>query len=90
MELERTGLVVDGVAPAGRPTTTATARGTMSRETEVEGRRTGDDFEIRPPEPGTPTQWLVSFSSPLMGQMREARKPDGATRGGADEYCSAS
>jgi hypothetical protein len=64
------------------------ARGTMSRETEVEGCRTRDDFEIPPPEPGTP-EAHQPLCSPLMGQMREARKPDGATHGGADEYDSA-
>ena len=71
-ELERAGLVVDEVAPAGRPTTAAMARGTLSAETGVDGWRAGDEDEIPPPEPGTPTQWLVSLNSPLMGEMREA------------------
>jgi hypothetical protein len=66
-ELEQAGLVVDEVAPAGRPTTAAMARGTLSAETGVDGWRAGDDDEVPPPEPGTPTQWLVSLTSPLMG-----------------------
>jgi serine protease AprX len=82
-ELERAGLVVDEVAPAGRPTTGAMARGTLSAETGVEGWRAGDEDEIPPPEPGTPTQWLVSLTSPLMGDMREAL---GATGAQLDEY----
>ena len=82
-ELERAGLVVDEVAPAGRPTTAAMARGTLSAETGVDGWRAGDDDEIPPPESGTPTQWLVSLTSPLMGEMREAL---GATGAHLDEY----
>ena len=82
-ELERAGLVVDEVAPAGRPTTAAMARGTLSAETGVDGWRAGDEDEIPPPEPGTPTQWLVSLNSPLMGEMREAL---GATGAHLDEY----
>jgi serine protease AprX len=82
-ELERAGLVVDEVAPAGRPTTAAMARGTLSAETGVEGWRAGDDDEIAQPEPGSPTQWLVSLTSPLMGDMREAL---GATGAQLDEY----
>ena len=82
-ELERAGLVVDEVPPAGRPTTNAMARGTMSAESGVEGWRPGDDDEIPPPEPGTPTQWLVSLTSPLMGEMREAIAATGAE---LDEY----
>jgi hypothetical protein len=89
VELEGAGLVVDDVAPASLPTAAAMTRGTMSRETEVEGWRTGDAFEIPPPEPGALTQWLVSLSSPSTGQMRVARKPDGVTHGGASEYDSA-
>ena len=77
-ELERAGLVVDELAPAGRPTTAAMARGTMSVETRVQGWQPGDDDEIPPPEPGTPTQWLVSLSNPLMGEMREAIAETGA------------
>jgi subtilisin family serine protease len=82
-ELERAGLVVDEVAPPGRPTTAAMARGTLSAETGVEGWRAGDEDEIPPPEPGTPTQWLVSLNSPLMGDMRAAL---GATGAQLDEY----
>lgn len=82
-ELERAGLVVDEVAPAGRPTTAAQARGTLSPEVGVEGWRAGADDEIPPPEPGQPTQWLVSLTSPLMGEMREAL---GATGAQLDEY----
>ena len=82
-ELERAGLVVDEVAPAGRPTTAAIARGTLSAETGVDGWRAGDEDEIPPPESGTPTQWLVSLTSPLMGEMREAL---GATGAHLDEY----
>jgi subtilisin family serine protease len=82
-ELERAGLVVDEVAPAGRPTTAAMARGTLSPGTGVEGWRAGAEDEIPPPEPGTPTQWLVSLNSPLMGDMREAL---GATGAQLDEY----
>jgi serine protease AprX len=82
-ELEQAGLVVDEVAPAGRPTTAAMARGTLSAETGVDGWRAGDDDEVPPPEPGTPTQWLVSLTSPLMGEMREAL---GATGAHLDEY----
>jgi subtilisin family serine protease len=82
-ELERAGLVVDEVAPAGRPTTGAMARGTLSPETGVEGWRAGDEDEIPPPELGTPTQWLVSLTSPLMGDMREALAATGAE---LDEY----
>jgi serine protease AprX len=82
-ELERAGLVVDEVAPAGRPATAAMARGTLSAETGVDGWRAGDEDEIPPPEPGTPTQWLVSLNSPLMGEMREAL---GATGAHLDEY----
>jgi serine protease AprX len=82
-ELERAGLVVDEVAPAGRPTTAAMARGTLSAETGVDGWRAGDEDQIPPPEPGTPTQWLVSLTSPLMGEMRAAL---GATGAQLDEY----
>jgi serine protease AprX len=82
-ELERAGLVVDEVAPPGRPTTAAMARGTLSAETGVEGWRAGDEDEIPPPGPGTPTQWLVSLNSPLMGDMREALASTGAQ---LDEY----
>jgi subtilisin family serine protease len=82
-ELEQAGLVVDEVAPAGRPTTAAIARGTLSAETGVDGWRAGDEDEIPPPESGTPTQWLVSLTSPLMGEMREAL---GATGAHLDEY----
>jgi serine protease AprX len=82
-ELEQAGLVVDEVAPAGRPTTAAMARGTLSAETGVEGWRAGDDAEIAPPEPEQPTQWLVSLTSPLMAEMREAL---GATGAQLDEY----
>jgi serine protease AprX len=82
-ELERAGLVVDEVAPAGRPTTAAMARGTLAAETGVEGWRAGDDDEIAQPEPGSPTQWLVSLTSPLMGDMRAAL---GATGAQLDEY----
>ncbi|HEX2361844.1 MAG TPA: hypothetical protein VHI11_07210, partial [Jiangellaceae bacterium] len=82
-ELERAGLVVDEVAPAGRPTTAAMARGTLAAETGVEGWRAGDDDEIAQAEPGSPTQWLVSLTSPLMGEMREAL---GATGAHLDEY----
>ncbi len=82
-ELEQAGLVVDEVAPAGRPTTAAMARGTLAAETGVDGWRAGDDDEIAPPEPGAPTQWLVSLTSPLMGEMREALAATGAE---LDEY----
>jgi serine protease AprX len=82
-ELEQAGLVVDEVAPAGRPTTAAMARGTLAAETGVEGWRAGDDDEIAQPEPGSPTQWLVSLTSPLMGDMRAAL---GATGAQLDEY----
>ncbi|HET6752562.1 MAG TPA: S8 family serine peptidase [Jiangellaceae bacterium] len=82
-ELEQAGLVVDEVAPAGRPTTAAMARGTLAAETGVEGWRAGGDDEIAQPEPGSPTQWLVSLTSPLMGDMREAL---GATGAQLDEY----
>jgi serine protease AprX len=82
-ELERAGLVVDEVAPPGRPTTAAMARGTLSAETGIEGWRAGGEDEIPPPEPGTPTQWLVSLNSPLMGDMRAAL---GATGAQLDEY----
>ncbi|HEX2360505.1 MAG TPA: hypothetical protein VHI11_00380, partial [Jiangellaceae bacterium] len=82
-ELEQAGLVVDEVAPAGQPTTAAIARGTLSAETGVDGWRAGDEDEIPPPESGTPTQWLVSLTSPLMGEMREAL---GATGAHLDEY----
>jgi serine protease AprX len=82
-ELERAGLVVDEVASPGRPTTAAMARGTLAAETGVDGWRAGDDAEIAPPEPGAPTQWLVSLTSPLMGEMREAL---GATGAQLDEY----
>ena len=82
-ELERAGLVVDEVPPAGRPTTAAMARGTLAAETGVDGWRAGDDDEIPPPEPGAPTQWLVSLTSPLMGEMREALTATGAE---LDEY----
>ncbi|HET6685850.1 MAG TPA: S8 family serine peptidase, partial [Jiangellaceae bacterium] len=82
-ELEQAGLVVDEVAPAGRPTTAAMARGTLSAETGVDGWRAGDDDEVPSPEPGTPTQWLVSLTSPLMGELREAL---GATGAHLDEY----
>jgi serine protease AprX len=82
-ELERAGLVVDEVAPAGRPTTAAMARGALAAETGVEGWRAGDDDEIAQAEPGSPTQWLVSLTSPLMGEMREAL---GATGAHLDEY----
>ena len=78
-ELERAGLVVDELAPAGRPRTAAMARGTMSAETRVQGWQPGDDDEIPPPQPATPTQWLVSLSNPLMGEMREAIAETGAT-----------
>jgi serine protease AprX len=70
-ELEQAGLVVDEVAPAGRTTTAAMARGTMSAQRGIPGWQAGDDEEIPPPAPGTPTQWLVSLASPLMGEMRE-------------------
>jgi serine protease AprX len=82
-ELEGAGLVVDEVEPAGRPTTAAQARGTLSPEIGVEGWRAGAEDEIPPPEPGQPTQWLVSLTSPLMGEMREAL---GATGAHLDEY----
>jgi serine protease AprX len=82
-ELERAGLVVDEVAPAGRPTTAAMARGTLSADTGVDGWRAAADDEIPPPEPGTPTQWLVSLNSPLMAEMRQAL---GATGAQLDEY----
>jgi hypothetical protein len=56
-ELERAGLVVDEIAPPRQPTTAAMARGTLASETPVDGGwRAGDDDEIPPPEPGTPTQ----------------------------------
>jgi subtilisin family serine protease len=70
--LEQAGLLVDEVAPAGRPTTAAMARGTLTAETGVDGWRAGGDDEIPPPEPGLPTQWLVSLTSPLMREMRQA------------------
>lgn len=82
-DLERAGLVVDELAPPGRPTTAAMARGTLSAETGVEGWRAGDDAEIPPPEPGTPTQWLVSLTSPLMGDMRAQLDATGVQ---LDEY----
>jgi hypothetical protein len=52
-ELQRAGLVVDEVAPAGRPTTAAMARGTMSARRGIDGWRPGDDDEIPPPQPDT-------------------------------------
>jgi subtilisin family serine protease len=55
----------------------------LSAETGVDGWRAGDEDEIPPPESGTPTQWLVSLTSPLMGEMREAL---GATGAHLDEY----
>jgi subtilisin family serine protease len=55
----------------------------LSPGTGVEGWRAGAEDEIPPPEPGTPTQWLVSLNSPLMGDMREAL---GATGAQLDEY----
>ena len=82
-ELEQAGLVVDEVPPAGRPTTNAMARGTMSAERGVRGWRPGDEDEIPAPEPGTPTQWLVSLTGPVMGEMREAIAATGAV---LDEY----
>ncbi|HEY6688209.1 MAG TPA: S8 family serine peptidase [Propionibacteriaceae bacterium] len=77
-ELERAGLVVDELAPAGRPRTAAMARDTMSAETGVQGWQPGEDDEIPPPQPATPTQWLVSLSNPLMSEMREAIAETGA------------
>src|SRR5215207_809598 len=77
-ELKSAGLVVDEVAPPGRPTTAAMARGTLAQETGVDGWRAGADDEVSPPEPGTPTQWLVSLNSPLMADMREALAATGA------------
>ena len=77
-ELERAGLVVDELAPAGRPRTAAMARDTISAETGVQGWQPGDDDEIPPPQPATPTQWLVSLSNPLMSEMREAIAETGA------------
>jgi serine protease AprX len=77
-ELERAGLVVDEVASAGRPRTAAMARGAVSAETGVRGWQPGDNDEIPPPQPGTPTQWLVSLGSPLMAEMREAIAATGA------------
>jgi serine protease AprX len=82
-ELERAGLVVDELAPAGRPTTAAMARGAMSAQRGVEGWRAGDEDEIPPPQPGTPTQWLVSLTSPLMAEMRESIAATGVD---LDEY----
>jgi subtilisin family serine protease len=82
-ELELAGLVVDEVAPPGRPTTAAMARGTLSAETGVEGWRAGGDDEVPPPDPGILTQWLVSLTSPLMGEMRAEL---GATGANLDEY----
>jgi serine protease AprX len=82
-ELEQAGLVVDEVAPVGRPTTAAMVRGTLSAETGVDGWRAGGDDEIPPPEPGAPTQWLVSLTSPLMSDMRESLAATGAQ---LDEY----
>ena len=81
--LEQAGLVVDEVPPPGRPTTNAMARGTMSAERGVPGWRPGDDDEIPAPEPGTPTQWLVSLTGPVMGEMRKAIAATGAE---LDEY----
>jgi subtilisin family serine protease len=82
-ELERAGLIVDEVAEAGKPRTNAMARGSMSAERDVEGWQPGDEAEIPPPEAGTPTQWLVTLSSPLLGDMREAIAATGAA---LDEY----
>ena len=82
-ELELAGLVVDEVAPPGRPTTAAMARGTLSAETGVDGWRAGGEDEVPPPDPGILTQWLVSLTSPLMGEMRAEL---GATGANLDEY----
>jgi subtilisin family serine protease len=82
-ELEHAGLVVDEVAPAGRPTTNAMARRTVSAARGAQGWQPGDDDEIPPPEAGTPTQWLLSLSSPLMGDMRDAITSTGTE---LDEY----
>jgi serine protease AprX len=82
-ELEEAGLVVDEVAPPGRPTTAAMARRTMSAERGVDGWQPGDEDQIPQPEPGTPTQWLVSLRSPLMPYMRRDITATGAE---LDEY----
>jgi hypothetical protein len=59
------------------------ARGSMSAERGVQGWQPGDEAEIPPPDAGTPTQWLMTLSSPLMGDMREAIAATGAA---LDEY----
>ena len=82
-ELEQAGLVVDELPPPGRPTTNAMARGTMSAERGVPGWRPGDNDEIPAPEPGTPTQWLVSLTGPVMSDMRDAIAATGVE---LDEY----
>lgn len=82
-ELQQAGLLVDEVPPAGRPTTAAMARSAMSARRGIEGWRPGDDDEIPPPQPGTPTQWLVSLTSPLIGEMRESIAATGTD---LDEY----
>jgi serine protease AprX len=71
-ELERQGVVVDELASAERPATAAIARGTMASRTGVESWRAGDDADAPPPEPGVPTQWLVSVGGPLLSDMRSA------------------
>jgi subtilisin family serine protease len=82
-ELEQAGLVVDELAPPGRPTTAAMARESFGVEAGVESWRAGEDDEIPPPEPGSPTQWLVSLDGPLMGDQRESLAVTGAR---LDEY----
>ena len=82
-ELEQAGLVVDELPPPGRPTTNAMARGTMSAERGVPGWQPGDNDEIPAPEPGTPTQWLVSLTGPVMSDMRDAIAATGVE---LDEY----
>ncbi|HEU0042011.1 MAG TPA: S8 family serine peptidase, partial [Jiangellaceae bacterium] len=82
-ELERAGLVVDELAPPGRPTTAAMARESFGADAGIESWRAGEDDEIPPPEPGSPTQWLVSLGGPLLGDQRESLAGTGAR---LDEY----
>jgi hypothetical protein len=70
-ELQRAGLVVDEVAPAGRPTTAAMARGTMSAQSGIDGCGQATTMRYRR-RSRRPSQWLLSLTSPLMGEMRES------------------
>jgi len=70
-ELQRAGLVVDEVAPAGRPTTAAMARGTMSAQRGIDGCGQATTMRYRR-RSRRPSQWLLSLTSPLMGEMRES------------------